>query len=160
MKDQLKELMEMQRVLDENIMKEHELVYDEHIANNIKVALIVELGELMNEFPTTFKHWSKTAVDNREKGLVEYVDCLHFILSLMNYCCLKVEMVAEYDECVFLNKDPLMLIVALSNICNFQHLSIEYLFDLGNFLGFTWPEIYQAYKDKNVVNYERLKENY
>ena len=85
MKDQFKELLEMQRVLDENIMKEHGLVYDEHIANNIGVALIVEVGELMNEFPTKFKHWKNTAVDNREKGLVEFVDCLHFILSLFNY---------------------------------------------------------------------------
>ena len=85
MLEQLKELLEMQRVLDEAILKEHDNVYDEKIAAQMKIALFVELGELMNELPTRFKHWKKTAVDNREKALVEYVDALHFQLSLFNY---------------------------------------------------------------------------
>ena len=35
-----------------------------------------------------------------------------------------------------------------------------YLFDIGNNLGFTWDEIYKAYKAKNQVNYERLANGY
>lgn len=153
----------MQRVLDENIMKEHGLVYDEHIANNIGVALIVEVGELMNEFPTKFKHWKNTAVDNREKGLVEFVDCLHFILSLFNYEKLLFVNRLEYDRNDQLKIGNNTLYEDLSLItCIYCSADIKMssLFDLGNYLGFTWPEIYQAYKDKNVVNYERLKENY
>lgn len=61
MLEQLKELLEMQKTLDESILKEHGNVYDEEIAEKMKVALFVELGELMNEFPTKFKHWKKTA---------------------------------------------------------------------------------------------------
>lgn len=160
MNEQLKELLEMQRILDKNIMKEHELVYDEHIANNIKVALIVEVGELMNEFPTKFKHWKKSAVDNREKGLIEFVDCLHFILSLTNYYDLNDDRIYDYEECNLLKIGTYSLSEMLSKLCSFNTLSNEYLFEIGNFLGFTWEEIYQAYKDKNAVNYERLKENY
>ena len=160
MKDQLKELLEMQKVLDENIMKEHGLVYDVTIANNNKVALITEVGELMNEFPAKFKHWKKSAVDNREKGLKEFVDVLHFTLSLINYYDFDINRIKEYDECIFFKKIPLVLSDVLNNICRFSPITMKYLFELGNFLGFTWPEIYQAYKDKNVVNYERLKENY
>ena len=44
-----------------------------------------ELGELMNELPTYFKYWKKTSADNKEKALEEYVDCLHFAVSLLNY---------------------------------------------------------------------------
>ncbi len=39
-------------------------------------------------------------------------------------------------------------------------IKMIHLFELGNYLGFTWPEIYQAYKNKNAVNYERLKNGY
>ena len=145
MKEQLKELLEMQKVLDENIMKEHGLIYNDDIAKNMKIALIVELGELMNEFPTTFKHWKKTAVDNREKGLIEFVDCLHFILSLAKHYGYNVERIADYDKCDFLKKHPIVLVDTLYYICDFNLSSITCLFDLGNYLGFTWPEIYQAY---------------
>ena len=150
----------MQRVLDENIMKEHGFVYDEHIANNMRIALIVEVGELMNEFPTKFKHWKKLAVDNREKGLIEYVDCLHFILSLINYYDCDIDFIKEYDDCNTLKKYPMTIADCLDFICSFTRYSIIMLFHLGNYLGLTWPEIYQAYKAKNAVNYERLKENY
>ena len=85
MLEQLKELLEMQRVLDEAILKEQGIVWDEKIEEQTKVALFVELGELMNEMPTKFKHWKKTAKDNREAALVEYVDALHFQMSLFNY---------------------------------------------------------------------------
>lgn len=159
MLEQLKELLEMQRVLDEAILKEHGNVYDEKIAAQMKIALFVELGELMNELPTHFKHWKKTAVDNREKALVEYVDALHFHLSLFNYYKVNINDVLDYDECI---KNYIELSVDLTRCCAFceYHLGIEYLFDIGNHLGFTWEEIYQAYKDKNAVNYERLKNGY
>ncbi|WP_373128082.1 dUTP diphosphatase [Dielma fastidiosa] len=160
MNEQLKELLEMQRILDKNIMKEHGLVYDEHIANNIGVALIVEVGELMNEFPTKFKHWKKSAIDNREKGLVEFCDVLHFVLSLINYYEYDIDFMKEYNKCDTLEQFPNMLHAFLNGICYFTKFSLTHLFQIGNFLGFTWPEIYQAYKDKNAVNYERLKNGY
>ena len=34
------------------------------------------------------------------------------------------------------------------------------LFDLGNYLGFTWDEIYTGYKKKNEINYKRLNSGY
>lgn len=67
MLEQLKELLEMQRVLDEAILKEHGNIYNKKIADQMKIALFVELGELMNEMPTKFKHWKKTAKDNQRQ---------------------------------------------------------------------------------------------
>lgn len=164
MLEQLKELLEMQRVLDDAILKKHGNVYDEKIAEQIKIALFVELGELMNELPSYFKHWKKTAKDNREKALVEYVDALHFALSLFNYNRYVVsEKIHDYHK---IHDSHNVLYTSrtirgcLENIVFLDSYKLTVLFELGNLLGFTWEEIYEAYKQKNAVNYERLKSNY
>ena len=41
-----------------------------------------------------------------------------------------------------------------------EGMEITYLFSIGQIIGFEWDEIYKAYKDKNAVNYQRLKEGY
>lgn len=162
MLDQLKELLEMQRVLDESIFKEHGIT--EYPLENMKLALFDELGELLHEFPTKYKHWKKTAVDNREKGLEEYVDCLHFCLSLSNYLGVKLTDYHQYDR----HKNDackmdlsFLLVLLCDKVSNEQgNRILNYLFALGNYFGFTWEEIYEAYKKKNAVNYERLRSNY
>lgn len=165
MLDQLEELLEMQRVLDEAILKEHGNVYDEKIAEQMKIALFVELGELMNEMPTKFKHWKKAAKDNREAALVEYVDALHFALSLTNHS--KAQ--GEFDDCYesysdLVHLDYSWILYSIMNECFDEtsnlNMILGHLFILGNKLGFTWDEIYKAYKAKNAINYERLKSGY
>lgn len=160
MLEQLKELLEMQRVLDKAILKEHDNVYDEKIATQMKIALFVELGELMNELPTRFKHWKKTAVDNREKALVEYVDALHFQLSLFNYYGFVIdEKCHDYNRTFHVSKSVYECLKNNTKL-NDTTFGLTSLFELGRYIGFTWEEIYQAYKDKNAVNYERLKNGY
>jgi dimeric dUTPase (all-alpha-NTP-PPase superfamily) len=161
MLDQLKELLEMQRVLDESIFKEHGIT--EYPLENMKLALFDELGELLHEYPTKYKHWKKTAVDNREKGLEEYVDVIHFALSLHNYFKSTDEKPYEcgYDWCPCRGET---LFEKLWNIVEDlydtpKHL-LEDVFSLGKYLGFTWKEIYEAYKKKNAVNYQRIKNGY
>ena len=152
---QLAELMEMQQALDMAIMNEREItVYPE---DNIEIALFTELGELMNEFPTIFKHWKTTAKDDREKGLIEYVDCLHFAISL------TAQLLETYDYSYELETDfstfdihYLLQEITTEN----AEIKICHLFDLGKILGFTWDEIYNAYIGKNKVNYERLRGGY
>lgn len=162
MLEQLKELLEMQRVLDEAILKEHGNVYDEKIAEQMKIALFVELGELMNELPKKFKHWKSTAKDNREAALVEYVDALHFQLSLFNHFEVKVdEDFHDYNETrEYYKWGTINDCLIISTLYSDQKAGLSGLFNLGNLLGFTWDEIYQAYKDKNAINYERLKNGY
>lgn len=159
--EQLKELLVMQQILDDNILKEKGI--DDYPVENMKIALLVELGELLNEFPTKFKHWKSSAKDNRDKGLIEYVDCLHFALSLTNYYEIDVAEdkgienpfdYNEFEDCMKLSSE------LLENICNEDMYRLSFLFDLGKFLGFTWEEIYNAYKKKNAVNYERLRGGY
>lgn len=152
----------MQKLLDEAIMKEHGLA--EYPVNNMEIALFVELGEMMNELPTKFKHWKKSAVDNRDKALVEYVDALHFVLSLFNYQNCKIAYAKAYKECGKCNEyagftfyDCLINLI-MRAYDGYAILNI--IFKLGDILGFSWDEIYKTYKDKNAVNYDRLKKGY
>lgn len=162
--EQLKELLEMQRVLDAHIFEKHGV--KDYPKENMQIALFVELGELMNELPTYFKHWKKSAINNREKALVEFCDCLHFALSLTN------NEKESFDNDLSLSPDfydynshqitlisELPIHKLLKNIVVFEG-NLSYLFGLGAKLGFTWDEIYNAYKDKNAINYARLRSNY
>lgn len=159
---QLKRLLEMQKTLDSNIFKEKGI--KEYPLENMKIALFVELGELMNELPTKFKYWKATAVDNREKALVEYVDCLHFALSI-TYHQNVIKTDEEFKDWLDYDTrgelaDEYTMAELLENIVGSKVSKLSYLLTLGNKLGFTWEEIYNAYIEKNRVNYERLKNGY
>lgn len=161
--EQLKELLMMQKALDEHIMEERGLRC--YPTKNMQVALFVELGELLNEYPTKFKHWKKMPVDSREKGLVEYVDCLHFQMSLFNHFGIMInEQRHDYNSEAnrFLVENPDMFLLNMMNCVDnsSNQDGLAELFEIGNWLGFKWEEIYKAYIDKNKVNYERIKNNY
>lgn len=157
-KEQFEQICKRQRILDERILNGAE-----YPVEKMKIALFVELGELMNELPTYFKYWKKTAVDNKKKALEEYVDCLHFAVSLLNYYEKfdhKYYYHPEYDDCK--NDSDTSLDEELEFVFKFagSAISIESLFILGNQFGFTWNEIYNAYLKKNKINHERQTEGY
>lgn len=94
----LNQMYEMQKVLDARIIKEKDLEGVDLLPNTV-LALQVEIGELANEW-RGFKHWSNDQEPRREKYSIafanpggpfeyvtyplieEYVDCLHFFLSI------------------------------------------------------------------------------
>src|SRR5690625_2038703 len=94
----LNKLFEAQRKLDERIVKEKGLENEDLLDKKI-LALLVELGELANKY-RGFKFWSEDQEPNtkvyygppelpdvgtyKNPLLEEYVDCLHFILSIGN----------------------------------------------------------------------------
>ena len=73
-------LFSLQRELDNRIVQEHELE-GQNLFEKKLLALMVEVGELANE-TRCFKYWSKKAPSPKETILEEYVDGIHFILSL------------------------------------------------------------------------------
>src|SRR5690606_41193415 len=72
-------LFTLQRELDERIWREHHLTGD-YFSERV-LALQVEVAELANE-TRCFKYWSLKPPSERSKILEEYVDGIHFILSL------------------------------------------------------------------------------
>lgn len=154
--DQLKELLQMQKELDERILQGK--LYP---AEQMKIALFVELGEMMQELPSYFKHWKKNAVDNREKALEEYVDALHIQLSLFSFY--RLERYVEICNYEYTDDDELQdfSICLQSAAINYDNaMGLMDLFCLGRKLGFTWEEIYRTYKAKNKINHERQDNGY
>lgn len=155
----------MQQALNVRIRTEHHLE-DEDLLSEQILALEVELGELANE-TRCFKYWSQKPPADRDVILEEYVDGLHFILSIglelefnknpLNFeyhreeTSLVNQFQAVFDKITDLNKER-------SFAC-YEQLFREFL-HLGRLLGFQNDEIEKAYFEKNQVNHRRQDEGY
>lgn len=162
---QLEQLFQMQKALDQHIQEKHNL-QDEDLFDKKVLALLVEIGELANE-TRSFKFWSVKPSSAKEVILEEFVDGVHFILSLGIECGFDTE---QMD----LNKQELSLTVTEQFLCIYDRISIfqknkslaDYInlfqsyFELAELLGFTYEEIKKAYFHKNEVNYLRQQNNY
>lgn len=156
--EQLKEMFEMQKDFDNQVLSKLGKGYDYEIAEKMEISLFVELGELMQELPSYFKFWKQNKQDNREKALEEYVDALKFCLSLANYNGLDITCFYEYEAC----NELISISLAMNSVvrCVGFYKSLESLFSLGNAFGFTWDEIYETFKNKHEINIQRLKDGY
>src|SRR5690625_1219425 len=153
----------MQKDLDKYIENNHQLEGQDLIEEKM-LALLVELGELANE-TRCFKFWSTKPRSNQETILEEYVDNIHFLLSIglqkgYEFTYIEVYKIeaAEtiqfnhvFQKCMQFYKDQ--------SESNYIALFQAYL-QLGHLLGFTESDILQAYEKKNEVNYERQEQGY
>ncbi|MEK5070531.1 dUTP diphosphatase [Sporosarcina sp. FSL K6-1508] len=174
----LTKLFEMQKVLDERIVREKGLEGRDTLPEKI-LALQVELGECANEW-RGFKFWSedrepRSCVINREGEtadeyyknplLEEYVDCLHFILSIGLEVGIKRfeygSLNPQYKESDIANQFMRVMDYTLGlrddDYCLELIQSFVYL---GEMLGFTWDQIESAYYAKNEINHTRQAEGY
>lgn len=161
---ELQELFIMQKELDHHIEDKHHLE-NENLFDRRILALLVETGELANE-TRCFKFWSLKPSSPKEVVLEEFVDGIHFILSLgieCGYDTIGEISVAEGD--LSLNDQFLKV---YESICKFRSLRTresyirmfsEYLL-LGKILGFTAENIKKAYISKNEVNFKRQEQGY
>lgn len=198
MKLNWKKLFEMQAALDRHIIEDKDLEGQDLLDKKI-LALQVELGELANEWEM-FKFWKenpkpryesveiyvhgyehagqnvRASIEEYKRSpiLEEYVDCLHFILSIGNDLGL-----ADEIEDSFTNIGDMPLIGGFKAIYrqindlsseidygnsydvagNYEFLINDFI-GLGEMLGFTRGQIEQAYLDKNEVNHTRQNTNY
>ena len=214
----LTKLFEMQRVLDERIIKEKGLEGQDLLPQKI-LALQVELGECANEW-RGFKFWSNRQEANTEVEIIcsmcdgsgdenweaslqllsegqngldfepcidcnatgklgkknplleEYIDCLHFILSIgitLGY------LLDEMPEELFSHETILGMFGEMFwriSELDAQRVHNSYVplhtyktlvacfYGLGKHLGFTWEQIEAAYMEKNVVNHDRQNTGY
>jgi len=158
-------IRKMQAELDKYILINHELAEVDTYERRV-IALLVELGELANE-TRCFKYWSTKLPSEREIILEEYVDGIHFLVSLGN--TLRVElnedMFKRHIKDIDINKQFIALfsgIASLSTNIKVDHYNEVFnnYINLGYSLGFDLDEIYQGYIEKNKVNYERQESNY
>jgi dimeric dUTPase (all-alpha-NTP-PPase superfamily) len=159
----LAKLFEMQKGLDAHIEKEHPRKEGEDRQRDKTLALLVELGELANE-TRCFKFWSNKPASEKLIILEEFVDGIHFLLSL------GLEMKVESFEIESIKKENITeQFIGLYNAIsllgfNFTTLLFGQVFSsylgLGEMLGFSWEEIEHAYIEKNAVNHQRQESGY
>ncbi|WP_411333552.1 dUTP diphosphatase [Metabacillus indicus] len=160
----LTKLFEMQHTLDMKIEKQHGLEKESLIHKKI-LALYVEVGELANE-TRCFKFWSLKPPAETDVILEEYVDGVHFILSLG----IEIEKTSGIE--MQQNAEEKTLTAHFADVFNaiaefeknhedeqFTLLFSKYM-HLGQALGFSGAQIEDAYMKKNEVNHDRQKQGY
>ncbi|WP_353617095.1 dUTP diphosphatase [Bacillus sp. E(2018)] len=160
------ELFSMQNDLNTRIVKEHNLD-NSSLFEQRRLAFLVELGELANE-TRCFKYWSKRPASEKEVILEEYVDGLHFVLSIgLDLGFKEVEITTEVDLGEKMDKidiNTLFLTLYQSGSKSLSNEEFQSFFDtflgLGVKLGFSFEEIEEAYFAKNKVNHERQDTGY
>lgn len=198
----LSKLFEIQKILDDRIVKEHNLHGADLLDMKI-LSLQVELGELANEW-RGFKFWKvnpkprteskikchacqgrgyfTVSIWNLEREscgycngtglqedknplLEEYVDCLHFILSIgleKVWTPVAVDLYSKADSITSQLND---LFNKVGDFFTFKtkgnyYIILRIFVGLGAMLGFTWAQIEQAYFDKNEINHARQENGY
>jgi len=159
----LQRLFKMQDALDKRIELEHDLAGVPLLRKKI-LSLQVELGELANE-TRCFKFWSIKDPSKNDVILEEYVDCLHFILSIgleknfenitLNTKCITFELSEQFLN-LYINITDFINSSSFDNYSNI----FENFLCLGENLGFSKKDIENAYLYKNNINHERQDNGY
>ncbi|ARK31674.1 dUTP diphosphatase [Halalkalibacter krulwichiae] len=157
-------LFKIQKQLNERIMVEHELTGRDMFQEQL-LAFIVEIGELANE-TRCFKYWSRKPSSERSIILEEYVDGLHFVLTLgltLGFTSVTVKETFEQHESL---TEHFLQVLSLANTLKQQQTDVNFqlfmdtFFALGFKLGFSYDEMEQAYLEKNKVNHQRQDQGY
>ncbi|WKA56184.1 dUTP diphosphatase [Planococcus shixiaomingii] len=159
----LQNLFAMQEDLDRFIQTNREVKED--VFRKKGLALLVELAELANE-TRCFKFWSTKGMSERSVILEEYVDSIHFLLSLgiekgLDHLEMWPEAAEESDltELFLGTFKAVQQFLAEPSMANYKEawswyggiaLAMEYGYD----------EVLDAYIQKNQTNYDRQNKGY
>lgn len=108
------------------------------------------------------------SIEEYDPLLEEYVDCLHFILSIglqLGYYPPSLRLTfpttggRNNESTVEMFNDCFKLAVFILEYDYYETL-FQYFIYLGYLLGFTWEQIEQAYIEKNAINHERQNNGY
>ena len=162
MKLDLNVLKSYQEDLDKKICALHSLSSDQTTTRRI-LAFMVELGELANE-TRCFKYWSYKAASEKKVILEEYVDGIHFLISLSNELNLDLAFEIEELDCDLTKQFIDVFVLAGTLQTKFAEQELIKLFkkylQLGVSLGFAEKEMISAYFQKNQVNHQRQEQHY
>lgn len=135
-------------------------------------------GVVSNE--NTNKHYEICEGDlypmkSKNPLLEEYVDCLHFVLSIGNGLNFDIQMLEQMispkkmknlaDQFLWTNRGLTNLYEAHRDMTptsrpHYYLLLFDAIMGLGEMLGFTWEQVTDAYISKNKTNWERQANGY
>ncbi len=159
----LKKIVQLQKELDNAIHQKRQVSYITTFEQR-KLALLVEVCELANEV-RSFKFWSYKEASPKTVILEEFVDCLHFCISLgigmeidFNKC--YVSETSSEDKSVVFNETISSIAKLNKDDINTYFEMFSSLIGLSLVLGFSNEEIFSAYLNKNEINHKRQENNY
>lgn len=159
---QFRQLFEKQRQLD-RFIEDNQYVQKDVFAEK-GLALLVELSELANE-TRCFKFWSTKGPSERAVLLEEFVDSIHFMLSLGNMRGFLLEewpylkKKQELTETFLNTTQTILTFLQQQTEGNYSAMWEQYSIIAYN-LNFTIDDVLQAYELKNEKNYERQRNGY
>jgi dimeric dUTPase (all-alpha-NTP-PPase superfamily) len=159
----LEKLFLAQNELDARIEGQHPRAEGESRHPSKVLALLVELGELANE-TRCFKFWSFKPASEKAVILEEYVDGIHFLLSLglekgvKEFDIESIQLPNLTEQFLGLYNSFSVLAFAFSS--GTYSAAVSGYLGLGEMLGFTEDEIESAYFAKNTINHARQEEWY
>lgn len=161
----LTDLLEKQKKLDKLIFK-NSGIERRYPFENIKLALLTELGELANEVQS-FKYWKRNKNIKTERILEEFADCLHFALSLENYLSQTSDIAIKEPNDFFkivekksTNEEiNIVFLRVYGSVISNESILVAIII-LGKSLGFTLDVIEDAYLKKYNENVRRQEEGY
>lgn len=160
-------MLKKQSKLDESIMSAYGLT--EINKDNLRMAILDEVGELTHELKGDWCWWKKTQPQvDEEKVLGELVDIWHFVLSWQNNfndgeegLLTDEQLMEKVDNSRWtIEENKKGIVIKLADLSYFSLRKVEPLIAITEHLGFTIEQVYAAYLDKNKVNYQRMKEGY
>ncbi|MFJ7934890.1 dUTP diphosphatase [Sporosarcina sp. NPDC096371] len=160
---ELVKLFSMQRELDSFIQNNRE--QQTEVFQEKGLALLIELAELANE-TRCFKFWSTKGPSDDAIILEEYVDSIHFLLSLgiekdlhtlTNWPVGEIE--GNLTQLFLKTTAAIHRFLDELTMESYKQVWIHYG-AIANSLGFTNEDIIQAYIAKNEENYIRQKTGY
>ncbi|WP_313891616.1 dUTP diphosphatase [Psychrobacillus sp.] len=159
----LEKLFTMQQALDEYIQSNKQV--DEDVFIKKGLALLVELSELANE-TRCFKFWTNKGPSERAIILEEYVDSIHFLLSLgIEKDLQHIKSWPTEERAGDLTK--LFISTSKANHDFLDNPTMELYKEvwiqygaIAKLLGFSNEEVINAYISKNEKNYERQRTGY
>lgn len=159
----LHQLFEMQEELDRFIQSNHGI--EEDVFRKKGLALLIELAELANE-TRCFKFWSTKGPSAQEVLLEEYVDSIHFLLSLgieknLNMLESWPSAVNHKDltELFLGTQEKILKFMDNHSMSAYQEVWSWYG-GIASALGFSYEDVLEAYFAKNETNYRRQREGY
>ncbi|BDV03386.1 MAG: dUTP diphosphatase [Candidatus Hepatoplasma scabrum] len=160
----LKNISDQQKILDQYILKRNNLKDNEQIFNKKIIALFVELAEFANEL-RFFKYWSKKKASDKKIILDEFVDIMHFLISIANdlqYDQWKFEFNQREEniEILFLKIIDLILNLQKKKEKNILKDIFINLLKISLYYDFKITEILESYQIKNKINFIRQDTNY
>lgn len=142
----------------------------------VELALMVEAGEMLQELKGNWCFWKKTKLEvDWNKALEEFVDVLHFaflrdFLEGSNAACrtiteyLRLKRDKSYTGHNFIDDKGKSFAVfnqfQIMGAFGFGDTVARALMNIQNILGLELKDIYEAFKKKNEINVQRLKEGY